>query len=127
MGMVQPPSSYPHGSTSSLSVAFEDPDGTKLKTLLAERYLFAFGNRATVKKWKYRLKITKDTSSNNADKHDQASVVSDDEEDVELTLREMPAPVPNPFENLVDDGSPNPFLDLKATMVRRSARNPKPQ
>jgi len=34
------------GAISSLSVAFEDPDGSKLKTLLAERYLYLFGNRA---------------------------------------------------------------------------------
>src|SRR5712675_183413 len=49
---VRSPSSYTPGAISSLSVAFEDPDGTKLKSLLAERHLFLFGNRVTIKKWK---------------------------------------------------------------------------
>ena len=83
---VRPPTSYPHGSASSLSVAFEDPDGTKMKALLAERYLYAFGNRSTVKKWKYRLNKTKDNSNDNADKHDQDSDSNDDEEDVEIAI-----------------------------------------
>jgi len=50
---VHSPTSYMSGAISSLSVAFEDPDGSKLKTLLAERYLYLFGNRATIKKWKH--------------------------------------------------------------------------
>jgi len=33
---VRPPSSYLPGAVSSLSVAFEDPDGSKLKVILAE-------------------------------------------------------------------------------------------
>src|SRR5260221_555653 len=82
---VRPPNSYTHGTTSSLSVAFEDPDGTKAKAILAERYLYAFGNRASVKKWKYRLQKTKDTSKNNIVKHHQDNELSDNEE-VELTL-----------------------------------------
>ena len=85
---VRPPSSYSHGSASSLSVAFEDPDGTKMKALLAERYLYAFGNRATVQKWKYRLKKTKENSKPNADEHDQDSDSNVDEEDVENNLQE---------------------------------------
>ena len=44
------PSSYTEGSSSSLIVAFEDPDRQQLKPLLAARYLFAFGTGATVKK-----------------------------------------------------------------------------
>jgi hypothetical protein len=86
---VRPPSSYSHGSASSLSVAFEDPDGTKMKALLAERYLYAFGNRATVKKWKYRLKKTKENSEPNADEHDQDSDSNVDEEDVENNLQDI--------------------------------------
>ena len=83
---LRPPSSYSHSSASSLSVAFEDPDGAKLKALLAERYLYIFGNRATVKKWKYHLKKNKDTSNNNAAEHPQDSDSNDDDEDVEITL-----------------------------------------
>jgi len=82
---VQPPSSYNHGSTSSLSVAFEGPDGSKAKTLLAERYLYAFGNRASTKKWKYRLQQTKDKSKTNIVEHDQDDDPPDDE-DVESTF-----------------------------------------
>jgi hypothetical protein len=49
---VRPPSQYTAGSSSSLVVAFEDPEGTQAKTLLAEKHLYAFGVRVTVKKWK---------------------------------------------------------------------------
>ncbi len=83
---VRPPSSYNHGSASSLSVAFEDPDGSKAKTLLAERYLYAFGNRASTKKWKYRLQQTKDKSETNVVEHDQDDDPPDDE-DVEPTFK----------------------------------------
>ena len=57
---VRPPSSYPHGSASSLSVAFEDPDGSKMKALLSERYLYAFGNRASVKKRSEERRVGKE-------------------------------------------------------------------
>src|SRR5712691_1649962 len=83
---VRPPSSYNHGSASSLSVAFEDPDGSKAKTLLAERYLYAFGNRASTKKWKYRLQQTKDKSETNVVEHDQDDDPPDDE-DVKPTFK----------------------------------------
>jgi hypothetical protein len=51
---VRPPTSYTTGSSSSLVVAFEDPDGCKAKALLADKYLYAFGARATAKRWKQR-------------------------------------------------------------------------
>src|SRR5712671_2471670 len=47
------PTSYTSGDISSLSVAFEDPDRSKIKSLLVERHLYLFGNRATIKKWKH--------------------------------------------------------------------------
>ena len=68
---VRPPSSYSPGSVSSLTLAFEDPDGSKLKTLLAERYLYFYGNRASVKKWKQRPNNNKDKSDPNTTKHGQ--------------------------------------------------------
>ena len=43
---VQPYNCYIQGSVSSLSVAFEDPSREKLKAILAEHYLYLFGNRA---------------------------------------------------------------------------------
>jgi hypothetical protein len=51
---VKPPSSYKADSTSSLVVAFKDPDGERLKSLLVAWHLYAHGTRATVKKWKQR-------------------------------------------------------------------------
>jgi hypothetical protein len=51
---VRPPSQYIPGSSSSLVAAFEDPDGTGIKTLLTEKHLYAFGARVTVKRWKQR-------------------------------------------------------------------------
>ena len=68
---VRPPSSYSPGSISSLTLAFEDPDGSKLKTLLAERYLYFYGNRASVKKWKQHPNNNKDKSNPNTTKHGQ--------------------------------------------------------
>jgi len=50
---VWSPTSYTSGDISSLSVAFKDPDGSKIKSLLVERHLYLFGNRATIKKWKH--------------------------------------------------------------------------
>src|SRR6266705_936071 len=106
---VRPPNSYSHGSASSLSVAFEDPDGSKAKAILAERYLYAFGNRAPVKKWKYRLHKTKDTTKSNIIEHSQDDVPSssDDDEDAETILHpffsftptaKVPAHVPQPAQ-----------------------------
>jgi hypothetical protein len=61
---VCPPSSYSENAVSSLSVVFEDPDGSKLKAILAERYLYIFGTRATVKKWKHHPPIRNNTAQN---------------------------------------------------------------
>jgi hypothetical protein len=58
---VRPPSSYAVGSSSSIVVAFEDPDGNKAKALFTERYLYAFGARASVKRWKQRPPMPKPT------------------------------------------------------------------
>jgi hypothetical protein len=82
---VRAPTSYSSGAVSSLSVAFEDTDGSILRALLAEHYLYAFGNRATVKKWKYRQANHKDTSDNTATKHPEGGDHTD-EEDVETYL-----------------------------------------
>jgi hypothetical protein len=54
---VHPPSSYKANSSSSLVVAFEDPDGERVKALLAAQFLYALGTRATVKKWKQKAPI----------------------------------------------------------------------
>jgi hypothetical protein len=51
---VRHPSSYTAGSASSLSFAFEDPDGTLTTTLSQKKVLYAFGHVITIKKWKQR-------------------------------------------------------------------------
>ena len=96
---VHPPTSYKPGSVSSLSVAFEDPDGSKLKMLLAERYLYAFGNRASVRKWKYHQNNPKDKSKSTTSKHSNVGD-SDDDEDVDQLLSNVPTSVtPHSFES----------------------------
>ena len=98
---VHPLSSYKSSAISSLVVAFEDPDGSKLKTLLAERYLFAFGNRAKVRKRKQRVPRNKDKSSIPAAEHNQGSD-SNDDEGVDAVLHQPPpsptAAAPPPWQ-----------------------------
>src|SRR5712672_912978 len=55
---VKAPSSYLVNTTSSLTVAFEDPDGTKLKSIVEGRHLYAFGTRLNTKKWKQKSLTT---------------------------------------------------------------------
>jgi hypothetical protein len=56
------PSSYSAGSTSSLIFAFEDPDGSHLKTLLSDCHLFLCSIRGVLKKWKQKPPPAKVTS-----------------------------------------------------------------
>jgi hypothetical protein len=49
---VRDPSTYLAGAISSLSVSFEDPDGTSAQHLLRLRTLYAFGHVVTIKRWK---------------------------------------------------------------------------
>ncbi|KAH9174379.1 hypothetical protein EDB89DRAFT_1952586 [Lactarius sanguifluus] len=51
---VRNPTSYSDNAVSSLVVAFEDPDGTVARSLLAGKVLFIFGSCATLRKWKQR-------------------------------------------------------------------------
>jgi hypothetical protein len=60
-------------------VAFEDPDSSKLKSLLAGRHLFAFGTRATLRKWKQRTKRKTEDSP-------QPTESEDEETDVQILL-----------------------------------------
>ena len=85
---VCPPSFYKQDAASSLSVAFEDPDGSKSKVLLAEHHMYIFSTRATVKKWKY-CQTNKDKSKDSAGKHLQASNTNN-EQDVKITLQPQP-------------------------------------
>jgi hypothetical protein len=49
---VRKPSSYSPGSSSSLVFAFEDPDGSVLRTVLASSPFYAFGAVAEARRWK---------------------------------------------------------------------------
>ncbi|KAH8976623.1 hypothetical protein EDB86DRAFT_3095267 [Lactarius hatsudake] len=49
---VRAPSSYTPGSVSSIVMAFEDPSGDSLRSLMAEWTLFAFGHSGELKRWK---------------------------------------------------------------------------
>ena len=49
---VQNPFTYRNGATSSLSVSFEDPDGSTARALLHTCMLFAFRHVITIKCWK---------------------------------------------------------------------------
>src|SRR5712675_165487 len=51
---VKAPFSYKANTASSLAVAFEDPDGTKLKSIIEGRHLYTFGTRLNTKKWKQK-------------------------------------------------------------------------
>jgi hypothetical protein len=83
---VRTPTSYHEGAISSLSVAFEDPDGSNLETMLTEQYLYINGTRATVKKWKHRPPNCKDNAKNPAAQHtmDGDSSPEDDKEEVAM-------------------------------------------
>ena len=108
---VCPPSFYSPNSVSSLSFAFEDPDRTKLKLILTERYLYLFGHRVQVKKWKYWQPKSKDNSKSNTTKHTQDGD-KPDEEDIKITL--TPATISTPL----------PIMSTQPT--RMSRRKPKP-
>ncbi len=49
---VRNPSTYTEGAVSSLIVAFEDSDGSLLRSLLTNKVLYVFGSCATLRKWK---------------------------------------------------------------------------
>ena len=51
---VKPPHDFTPGSSFSLVMAFEDLDGSKARALLGAKHLYAFGTRATLRKWKQR-------------------------------------------------------------------------
>jgi len=54
---VRSPFSYTSGSYSSLVVAFEDPDGLIASGMVAAKWLYLFGMQATVKRWKQKPRI----------------------------------------------------------------------
>src|SRR5882757_4606647 len=89
---VKAPSSYKANTTSSLAVAFEDPDGTKLKSIIEGRHLYAFGTRLNTKKWKQKPSTTQ--PSNQPPVHPPM-----------LRSQQQPAPTP---QVLPTSNPPNP-------------------
>lgn len=61
---VKSPSSYTPSSFSSLVFAFEDPDGSKKASFLNSKYVYLYGTRANLRKWK-TAKQTAATSGSN--------------------------------------------------------------
>ncbi|KAH9024334.1 hypothetical protein EDB84DRAFT_1440712 [Lactarius hengduanensis] len=55
---VRAPASYTPGSVSSLVLTFEDPSGDSLRSLLADRTLFAFGHSGELRRWKAKPRNT---------------------------------------------------------------------
>ncbi|KAH8986078.1 hypothetical protein EDB86DRAFT_3083117 [Lactarius hatsudake] len=55
---VRAPTSYTPRSVSSVVMAFEDPSGDSLRSLMAERTLFAFGHSGELKRWKAKPRHT---------------------------------------------------------------------
>jgi hypothetical protein len=96
---VHTPTSYHEGAISSLSVAFEDLDGSNLETMLAEQYLYINGTRVTMKKWKHHPPNHKDNTKNPATQHttDGDSSPEDDEEEVATLLTQLPTAVNTPL------------------------------
>ncbi|KAF8498979.1 hypothetical protein F5888DRAFT_1802400 [Russula emetica] len=85
---VKPPHSFTAGSSSSLVMAIEDPDGSKARALLGAKHLYAFGTRATLRKWKQRP--THPTPSS-----PQTSDNSDNDDDTEIAV--APSQLPPTF------------------------------
>jgi len=56
---VRSPSSYTTGSYSSLIVTFEDPNGSIASGMVAAKWLYLFSSQATVKRWKQKPHIWK--------------------------------------------------------------------
>ena len=117
---VRPPSSYAPNSTSSLTISFEDPDGAKLKELLAVKHLFIFGTAATTKRWETTpptkpAKTAQDKAQPKpprpVGKHNQVSNM-DDKEDIETiltTIAQTDIRHDSPLKNPGPPSSSSPF------------------
>ena len=84
-------------------MAFEDLDGRKLKVLLAEHYMYVYGNRASVVKWKYHQKKPTDNSKLKTGMHTQAG---GSEDEGVATLLSTPATPFSPTHSFEDPPPP---------------------
>lgn len=60
---VRDPASYKPSTVSSLTFAFEDPDGSLAASLIKHKHLYCLGSEVTVKKWKQRPPTKKPTGT----------------------------------------------------------------
>jgi len=56
---VRSPFSYTSGSYLSLVIVFEDPDGSIASSMVAAKWLYLFGAQATIKRWKQKPRISR--------------------------------------------------------------------
>jgi len=115
---VHPPALYKPGSISSLSVAFEDPDSSKLKVLLAKHYLYAYGNRTLVQKWKYHQKNSKDNSKSTTSQHSNTSD-SNDNKDINYLLTQLVPPFKTASAPPLQLGQPTCKSSCKTRLLLR--------
>ncbi|KAF8495262.1 hypothetical protein F5888DRAFT_1635742 [Russula emetica] len=111
---VKPPQSFTAGSSSSLVMAFEDPDESKARALLGAKHLYAFGTRATLRKWKQRP--THPTPS-----PPQTSEDSDNNDDTEIAV--APSQLPPTFTPSGPSTSSTPAAPKPMATRRSKARN----
>jgi len=77
-------------------VAFEDPDGQALRTMLTEHYLYIKGVWAKVHKWKQPQPQKKDPSKQHTISPPASEGESSDEEDVNIILEPPTLRTPTP-------------------------------
>ncbi|KAH9954219.1 hypothetical protein BC827DRAFT_1272784 [Russula dissimulans] len=101
---VPPPTSYKEGAISSLSIAFEDLDGARLRTLFVDRYIFFHGNRTSIKKWKQRNnKLNAGPQPREAEQH--TSNAHPEEEEIKRVLNILATPA-TPAREMAPEKTP---------------------
>ena len=114
---MRSPSSYKADSSSSLVVAFEDLDNEKLKSLLAVRHLYAFGIRATVKKWKQRTQNPIPPAKNDLElkeSKDEVEIITRVQTPTQASHTVVSLQIPKDYLCYLSDNS-HPFQATRAT------------
>ncbi|KAH9055111.1 hypothetical protein EDB83DRAFT_2521314 [Lactarius deliciosus] len=95
---VRNPTSYTNDTVSLLVVAFEDPDGSHARDLLATKVLYIFGNCTTLRKWKQRpsTRKTKNNPTHNSPTHSPHESVPTSPIITHFNFSAPPDPDPDP-------------------------------
>ena len=88
------PDLYGPGSSSSITFAFEDPDGSLLTSLLSSRFFFLFGVQSTLRKWINRRTTL---AKLNAAKRKKGLLKLQDERDKFLAQKDKDAKIASDF------------------------------